>query len=304
MPGKTAPGATRSYGMGWLRELPDHRDYTPETPEIREMLQAQNVLPGGMMMSAKALPASVDLRGGCSPIEDQGTLGSCTAHAAVGLVEYYQRQMFETHIEGSRRFVYKTTRNLLQLTGDTGAYLRSTMGALALFGVPPEKYWPYTTEPGTGEDGFDAEPPAFLYAFGSSYRALKYYRLDPANATPDAVLESIKTHLVARRPMVFGFSVYASIAGAEETGEIPYPEPGDRQVGGHAVAALGFDDGRVVGSAGGGTSTTGAFLIRNSWGTGWGDGGYGWLPYEYLLQGLAVDWWTLIQQDYKDLGGF
>ena len=61
----------------------------------------------------------------CSPIEDQKTIGSCTAHAAVGIVEYFQRRAFGTHLDGSRLFVYKMTRNLMGVTGDTGAWLRN-----------------------------------------------------------------------------------------------------------------------------------------------------------------------------------
>jgi C1A family cysteine protease len=95
----------------------------------------------GVEKKVKASPASTDLRAWCSPIENQGSLGSCTANAGVGVVEYFERRAFGKHINASRLFLYKVTRNLLHLTGDTGAYLRSTMGALALFGVLPEEYW-------------------------------------------------------------------------------------------------------------------------------------------------------------------
>ncbi|CAD7779147.1 MAG: hypothetical protein KCCBMMGE_00816 [Candidatus Methanoperedenaceae archaeon GB37] len=92
-------------------------------------------------------------------------MGSCTAHAGVGLIEYYERKAFGTHIDASRLFLYKVTRNLLGWTGDTGAFIRTTMGAMVLFGVPPEKYWPYITRkhPGpAGERTFDDEPTSLL----------------------------------------------------------------------------------------------------------------------------------------------
>ena len=119
-------------GTGWLQSMPDLRDYTPETPKIAEMAKALKIT--GKVTSLKAVPAAVDLRAWCSPIEDQKTIGSCTAHAAVGIVEYFERRAFGTHLDGSRLFVYKMTRNLMGVTGDTGAWLRNTMGALVLGG--------------------------------------------------------------------------------------------------------------------------------------------------------------------------
>ena len=77
-----------------------------------------------------SLPDSVDLKEWCSPIEDQGELGSCTAQAGVALVEYFERRAFGKHLDASRLFLYKATRNMLHWTGDTGAFLRTTMGAI------------------------------------------------------------------------------------------------------------------------------------------------------------------------------
>ena len=68
--------------------------------------------------------------------------------------------------------------------------------------------------------------------------------------------------------------------------------------------AAGYDDKKVIKNADCGLETTGAILIRNSWGTGWGEAGYGWLPYDYVTTGLAVDWWTLTKQDWIDTGQF
>ena len=76
-------------------------------------------------------------------------------------------------------------------------------------------------------------------------------------------------------------------------------------VGGHAVDVAGYNDNLVIRNSNAGSApTTGALLIRNSWGTGWGDAGYGWLPYDYVLKGLAVDWWSLIKAEWVDTGKF
>lgn len=300
---------TRLYAqnMGWVPDYPDFRDFTPEADslsttamQVGEKDSVKKMMTKLKLGSFKAAPpaAHFDLRGDCSPIEDQGSLGSCTAQAGAGMVEYFERRAFGKHIDASRLFLYKVTRNLLHWTGDTGAYLRTTMGAMALFGVPPEEYWPYVIA------DFDVEPAAFQYSFASNYQALQYFRLDPPGLDRKELLKRIKLFICARLPLMFGFTVYNSIWGASSSGEIPYPGPRDRRAGGHAIVAVGFDDKKKIAISNSTKSTTGALLIRNSWGVGWGDDGYGWLPYEYVLDWLAVDWWSLLKNEWVDTGRF
>lgn len=294
--------------LGWLRDLPDVRDLDLDTERIPSRLKAlhepsvKSMLSQVGVASAPAAPApGVDLRSWCSPIEDQEDIGSCTAHAGVGLVEYFERRAFGRHLDASRLFLYKVTRNLLHWTGDTGAYLRSTMAALTLFGVPPEEYYPYETAK------YEEEPSAFCYAFAQSFQAISYYRLDPLGTSRPDLLSRIKAYLSYGLPSMFGFTVYQSYtqANAGNQGAIPYPGPGDRVVGGHAVVVVGYDDHRRIRhAAAGAEETVGALLIRNSWGTSWGDGGYGWLPYRYVLDGLAVDWWSLMRSEWVDTHQF
>ncbi len=293
------PEAGQTVGTGWLPPLPDLRDYTESQPEIAKMAKKLRLHEGAR---SKALPAVVDLRAWCSPIENQKGLGSCTAHAAVGIVEYFQRRAFDKHIEGSRLFVYKVTRNLMQVKGDTGAWLRNTMGALVLCGIPEEKYWPYTD----AKPAFDNEPSSFVYAVADNYKTVKYFCHDPqgANVAGSEVLSSVKKYLCAGIPSMFGFWGFPSFDSSDVKGGIPYPCPGERAEWGHAVVAVGYDDGKKIKNTKCNKTTTGALLIRNSWGTTWGDQGYGWLPYDYVINKLALDFWSLLSMDWVDTSQF
>ncbi|NCQ35930.1 cysteine protease [bacterium] len=329
-----APSAMK--GIGWLKERSDLRDLwidiqvSPDTAKGTTAKTRPLTLkgPDGPPPAGRFGKVAASVGGlsfpypppqqhfsnvkWCPPIEDQLTLGSCTAHAGVGLLEYYENRTHGKHIDGSRLFLYKVTRNLLNWTGDTGAYCRTTMGAIALLGVAIEEYWPYTDR----SPDFDQEPPSFVYALARNYQGLTYHRLDGVKATLP-LDERIKFMISIGWPLMFGFTCYESLRAETValTGEIPFPSASEKVIGGHAVIAVGYDDTKKIRNTRlGGRETTGAFLIRNSWGTQWGcvppdapedtTRGYGWLPYEYLDSGLANDWWTLTMAEWNDAGVF
>jgi C1A family cysteine protease len=287
------------HGLGWLPDVPKPSDYTETHPEVAPLLSRTRLaarLTGAPAPAAP--PAQVDLRNWFSPIEDQGGLGSCTANAAVGLLEYFERRSKARYIDASRLFLYKVERNLLGWTGDTGAYLRTAMEALVLFGAPPERFWPYDGSSESSNTHFDVEPPAFCYAFGANYQALKYFRLDSPGTSLTQLLTHIKTYLANGFPSMFGFPVYSEFDAPLPGGLIAYPSPTSNYRGGHAIVAAGYDDNLMIGN------DRGALLIRNSWGTGWGNSGYGWMSYKYVTQDLAEDWWTLISAEWVNTGQF
>lgn len=288
----------RRVGTGWLPPLPDLRDYTEKADKIQPM--AQKIV--RRQPRGSGLPDKVDLRKWCSPVEDQGELGSCTAHAAVGAVEYFEKRAFGKHMEGSRLFVYKATRNLLKKTGDSGAWLRNAIGALVLCGVPPEKYWPYTDR----DPEFDREPSSFVYAVADNFETLSYFRHDPEGSDPgpEKVLASVQKYLAAGVPSLFAFYGFPSFEQAAAPGEIPFPGSGEKAEWAHAVLAVGYDQGRKIKNLRTGKETKGALLFRNSWGKAWGEEGYGWIPFEYLNKKLARDFWSILGMNYVETGKF
>jgi C1A family cysteine protease len=206
---------------------------------------------------------------------------------------------------------------------DVGASIRQTFNALHLFGIPPEKYWPYHVD----SLDFDDEPPQFCYAFAQNYQTVKYFRLDlPGEIDSgiaidrDLVLTQIKAVLAAGFPAVCGF-LYEPDQD-DSSGEILFPSDvaiqafkdfrssqgesdktsGDIKLSegivGHAVLVVGYSDIKEI------NGEKGAFLFQNSYGEGWGDKGYGWLSYRFVIEGLATDWWSLLSSAWVEVGDF
>lgn len=242
--------------------------------------------------AAAELPPKIDLRKKCPPIFDQGKLGSCTAN--VGVAAYMMLKEFSDEL--SRLFLYYEERRLEGTTeSDAGATMRSIGKALSKVGVCLEKLWPYVVE------NFDDDPPEKADADAAGRKASSYERLYGANA--------IKQYLVEKSlPVMIGIDIYTSFETAEvrKSGIVPVPDPEKEQLlGGHAVLIVGYDDQFGKTHSSGGfledlldiftspkEDKNGYFIVRNSWGTGWGDDGYFYLPYLFVEQ-YAFDFWVL-----------
>jgi len=292
-------------GFGRRKDLVDVRDYTPETPVIANLAKSLKL---NDSYRVDNLPASIDNRKWCSPVENQGNLGSCTANAGTALYEYMERKAYGSagqFINGSRLFLYKTTRFLMgqEGVGDSGAYIRTTLGSIRMFGIPPESYWPYTDK----DPEFDLEPPTLVTAMAKEWQSVKQFRLDYSDNT-DENIKRMKEYLAKGYAMQIGFTVYSSYKQADKTGAIPYPSTNEAFEGGHSVLIVGYDDNKEIDNKLG-SITKGPFLIQNSWGVDWGDKGFGWLPYDYFKPGpngdvLADDVWTITKLEWLQTGEF
>lgn len=241
-------------GMGWIPDLPDFRDRS------------------WSVMHAIQLPAKASLRDKFPPCYNQGLLGSCTGNAIAGALEFDRRKQGLKDFVPSRLMIYWLERFLEHTVSiDAGAQIRDGMKAVARWGACDEALWPYDIEK------FAEEPSHEAYAQALETQAIDYARVTRTRA-------SMKATIVSGFPIVFGFAVYESFEGdaVAKTGIVPMPDKAEKQVGGHAVVLVGYDD------------ATQNFEVRNSWGTAWGQDGYCWMPMSYLIDpNLADDFWVI-----------
>ena len=272
------------HGFDWQIDLADHRDYSRRHRAVIALLGTIE----GQFDKPGSLPRAVDWREFCGPIEDQLGLGTSAAHAVIALVQYFERRSSGRMLQLSRLFAHYTAGRLMTARGGRGVSLRAVLKAMVQCGVPPEKYWPYDAA------RLETAPDAFAYGF-DDFRSIRYFRLDLRDAAGDQVLGQIRGFLAAGFPSVFGFPVCDSLG---EDGEIPFPKAADSVLGGQAMMAVGYDDQLRIGSE------RGALLVRGCWGESWGHSGYGWLPFAYVRQRLAVDFWTLLRPSWLRSGEF
>jgi C1A family cysteine protease len=277
--------ARSASGSPWCPDVADHRDYSLKHKTVVSMLNKLTTT----CRSKADFPQTVDWREYCGRVEDEAQCGTSTSHACVALIQQFERRSSGRLLHLSRLFVHHTARRMAHGPTLGGISLRMALKAISRCGIPPEKYVPY--------DHFSLEhqPDAFAFSFQRGFRSLRYLRLDDRQSTGDEILMRLRSFLAAGFPIVLGFPLHSSISNEPE---ILFPTGPDAVVGGQAVTAVGFDDKLRI------RSGKGALLIRNSWGPTWGDDGYGWLPYTYVTERLAVDFWTLLKPSWLRSGEF
>jgi C1A family cysteine protease len=314
-----ADGSTRRVHLGgWKKQSVDLRD-----EEYRLKIHG----------SFLAIPSSYDLRPICSPIEDQGDLGSCTANMFAGMVESNEVKAGRTVklaaaapsvttgnvavsasgvitftttvtpgaapspaptpaptpapaptklIKVGRLFEYYATRKIEgSVSEDSGASIRDTIKAGYTYGVTDEAAWPYDTAK------FAVNPPAALWTAAASHKVTSYHSI------ADGDIQTMKSAIASGYLVGYGFNVYSYFMSQDmaSKGFLPLPGPTEQNEGGHAQCLCGYDDNKVNPFD---PTKKGAFLVRNSWGTGWGLAGYYWVAYDYISnKQLASDFWVI-----------
>lgn len=238
----------------WKPDRPDKRDYI-------------------YLKTNTSTPDKVDLRQYCSPIENQGNLGSCTGQAIAGAIEFLNKKNKIIN-DVSRLFIYYHERLLEGTVNyDAGAYIRDGIKAVYKFGAPLEKLWPYNISK------FKDKPNMPAMIDGSKRKVTLYERI----LDHDGCIDSLTNGY----PVIVGFNVYSSFetSSISRTGLMPYPNVSkERLLGGHAVLLVGYD------------KVSNLYIARNSWGTNWGDKGYFYMPFQVIQdRSMSGDFWVIMR---------
>ena len=241
-----------TYSFQWQPDRLDSRDYS-------------------YTLSSTVNLNRVDLRPYCSPIENQGNLGSCTGQAIAGAIELLNKRNRKP-TDVSRLFIYYYERLLLGTVNyDSGAYIRDGIKATNHYGASLETYWPYNIK------RFKEEPILEAKTDALKRKVTRYERITSFNGCIDALNNGY--------PIIMGFHVYSSFMtmNVAKTGNMPYPNTkSERLLGGHAVLLVGYDKTKKV------------FIARNSWGTNWGDKGYFYMPFNVVTNtSMSSDYWII-----------
>ena len=239
--------------------------WRPDRPDPRDRQYAAIAQP------PRRLPAKTDLRAFCPPVENQRSIGSCTAHALVGNLEYLAKKSGRRIAHLSRLFLYYNARVLEHTANaDEGAMIRNGVKTLVQLGVCAERLWPYKIR------HFAQRPPVECYAQADGHQVTSYHRIHGLNQMRQCLAEGY--------PFVFGLTIFDAFEAEpiSRSGVLHLPKRGEKECGGHSVCAVGYND------------ATQRLLIRNSWGADWGRKGYFTVPYDYVANPkFADDFWTI-----------
>jgi C1A family cysteine protease len=239
--------------------------------------------------SSYILPPSVDLRPQLNEVEQQENIGACLSNAGASLLEIMGEREGKS-FEASRLYLYYWTRNFEARLDESGAYLPSLFEVLQNKGVCLESTWPYDTAKQ------NVQPPLNADEEAQQIKVIDFQRLtsDTLNKWEigiETTINNIKHAVASGRPVILGFKVTADFEKLRDNKDWRTHkwDINAESRGGHAVVIIGYDD------------ACQRFLIQNSWGPAWGDGGFFGVPYSYFAYWYCVmGAYCPLQVKYKD----
>jgi hypothetical protein len=294
----TAYTNKNEHGMGYIPSpvLPTDKVY-PVRPERLEKLAT-----------------SIDLRNtATTPVLNQDGVGSCCSHACVGIFEWLQVAIIGSYTMGSALALYRWARDVDGFVGDIGSTFAGNLSTITQIGLPPNSAYPWPFQPDNPNGGsynanlVNAEPSTAVKNAAAPYKITNEGRInvDADNHTTNglnklkAVLSTPVTDTNPKTgesvtlpglPSVIGFAVCNGFDQTGSDGNVGMPQPGEVSRGGHANGVYGYNDTHANNDG-----SHGALLLKNSWGTGWGAGGWSWMPYNYAIGGWGgmTDTWVI-----------
>ena len=296
----------------------------PRTDRYAEMMtMLETVLEVDTLDECYSAESFKDISSDFLDIRDQDRIKSCTAHAATSVIEYFINKCMKNEFKTSVNFTYKTTRNYMKEEGDNGATLGATIAALRLCGCVEYTHW------SDEEHSIYEEPTPFVYSLAQNFKAIRFMKLDSPTTPRHLVINRIKRFIDAGVPVIFTFTAYDHVQqNPTWTSGIIQPYNIQTCTGAdfHAVVAVGYKDMKYKDARKNmldywnntsdpeGPSNKlkivepdgqecdfhieGYIKIRNSWGTIFGDEGYGYLPYNYVMEYLANNFWVILQTNW------
>lgn len=262
---------------GWTPDIPDKRDLTPlDLPAVlRNPLSAIETLEDEADLS-EFFPAA----------ESQRDRRATVAYACGSLVEYFNRRCLGRLARLSKPFLYDVTRRLEGVRGDNSVSIRATLKAVRRVGLPPASC--VSTD---GVGGCDLSLDPLLYAFSTEYNDIAYFRIDTPELNPCQRLDVVRKLLQLGIPTIFGMPL---LSCHSRDPRVDFRIDGE-VVGGAAGVFVGYDNAYRM-------SSVGALRFLSSWGSEWGENGFGWLSYRFMEEGLVRDIWAVFDPKWSEHG--